>query len=82
MNWLKKDKGKWSLMFQTVQKLGNLMKRFNDDADKIFDEFNENGSDSNGCAFDMQQRPDDGKCRITHIVDSKNCICYAVDLNR
>lgn len=57
------------------------MKRFNDDADAIFDDFNKIGDKDNGHSIDMQQRLDGGKCQITEIVDSKNCICYAVDLN-
>lgn len=81
IDWLKNDKSKWVLTYQTVQQLQNIMKQFNGDADKIFDEINENGNDGNGCSVDMQQRLDGGKCQITHIVDSKKCICYAIDLN-
>lgn len=80
---MKKDKSKWVLTFQTVQQLQNIMKQFNDDADKILDEIseNENGNEDNGRSIDMQHRLDGGKCQITHIVDSKKCICYAIDLN-
>lgn len=77
-NWLKKDKCKWILTFQTVEKLQNMMKQFNDEADQIFDELNENGNDARGCAIDMQQRLDGGKCQITHVVAAKkmHLLCY------
>lgn len=81
MNGLKADKTKWVLMSRAIQQFRNILKQFNDDADKIFDEFEQNGSDSNGCVIDMQRRLNGGKCEITHIVDSKKCICYAVDLD-
>lgn len=80
-DWLKNDKNKWALTFQAVQQLRDIMRRFNDDADTIFDEFNKNENPDNGHSIDMQQRLDGGKCQITEIVDSKNCICYAIDLN-
>lgn len=64
-----------------VQQLRDAMKRFNDGTDEIFDEFNKNGNEGNRHSIDMQHRLDGGKCQITEIVDSKNCICYAVDLN-
>lgn len=64
-----------------MQQLHGVMKRFNDDTDKIFDEINKNENEDNGHSIDMQQRLDGGKCQITEIVDSENCICYAVDLN-
>lgn len=80
-NSLKNDKSKWVLTYQSLQQFQNAMKQFNDVMEKIFDDFDKIGSDGNGCSIDMQQRLNGGKCQITHVIDSTECICYAMDLN-
>lgn len=58
------------------------MNKFNCDVDKIFADFNKYG-DANECRTqEVRHEKGENKCQITHIVDSEECICYAIDINR
>lgn len=80
-NSLKTDRFKWAVAFESVQKLRNAMRQFNENLDSIFVDIDRMGNDGNACSIDMQQRLGGGKCQITRVLDSKECICYAMDLD-
>lgn len=57
-----------------VQNFRNILHEFNLHIDMVFDDFNDN-------KIDNTEQHTDNKCQITHIIDSANCICYAIDIN-
>lgn len=67
----------------TVQHLGEIIRKFNSDIDIVFANFNDQDTDqpNNFACDEISENVVDNKCQITHIVDTQQSLCYAIDVN-
>lgn len=71
----------WNHVRKSVYGLRNIMNKFNSDVDMVFADFDKYCADGECCTIGMQQQTGDNQCQITHIVNSEECICYAIDIH-
>lgn len=81
-NVLSTDVQRFNIVYGTVKNLGNILRKFNSDIDIVFANINgEDVAEDNFTCDEKLQNTVDNKCKITHIVDAKERLCYAIDMN-